>query len=188
MRNFINKCLFEKLNSLLVLILIKILVVTAYICFALAIEGRFKISQDVMLFGSLALFLTLAVIVIKIFNEIPKLYPLSLLIVSFIVIGVWLGELYLWINVSVDNEYFVTTTVQNYIIVAICILIFVFYALYTKSWITIFVVFAIILRSINPSDIKIDALEIIMIVVLVIFLVIDFYKNKTRNKNKPRNI
>jgi len=162
-------------------------------CFAPAIRGQFKISQNILLFGSLPLFLTLSVFAITLFKGIPKVHPSTkssiflVMLANFIAIGVWVG-FYFWMNKQIDTDYFVATTLQNYSIVAVCILIFIMFALYTKSWITIFVAFSMyigpILERVIPSEINKDPLyitvKIIGCVVMGICLGIYFYKKKKK--------
>ncbi|MDI6534418.1 NADH dehydrogenase subunit [Bacillus mycoides] len=181
-------------EGLFVLIPAAILVIVAYMCFAPAIRGHFKISQNILLFGSLPLFLTLSVFAITLFKGIPRVYPSTkrslflVMLANFIAIGVWVG-FYFWMNKQIDTDYFVATTLQNYSIAAVCILIFIMFALYTRSWITIFVAFSMsigpILERVIPSEINKDPLyitvTIIGCVVIGICLGIYLYKKKKKS-------
>lgn len=110
------------------------------------------------------------------------------MLANFIAIGVWLG-FYFWMNKQIDTDYFVATTLQNYSIAAVCILIFIMFAMYTKSWITIFVAFSMcidpILERVIPGEINKDPLyitvTIIGCVVIGICLGIYFYKKKKKS-------
>ncbi|EOO70286.1 hypothetical protein IIC_04728 [Bacillus cereus VD021] len=181
-------------EGLFVLIPAAILVIVAYTCFAPAIRGQFEISQNILLFGLLPLFLTLSVFAITLFKGIPKVYPSTkmslflMMLANFIAIGGWLG-FYFWLNKQIDTDYFVATTMQNYIIAALCILIFILFALYTKSWLTIIVAFTMgigpILELVIPSKINKDPLyitvTIIGSIVIGVFLGIYFYIKKKKS-------
>ncbi|MGG0730862.1 NADH dehydrogenase subunit [Bacillus paramycoides] len=125
-------------EGLFVLIPAAILVIATYTCFAPAIRGKFKISQNILLFGSLPLFLILALFTITLFKGIPKVYPsikiplLLIMIANFIAFGVG-GGFYFWMNEQMETNYFLATTMQIYSIATVCILSFIMFALYTKS-------------------------------------------------------
>ncbi|MEH6849885.1 hypothetical protein SAMN04488168_1299 [Bacillus sp. 491mf] len=181
-------------EGLMKLIPAAILVIIAYMAFPPALKGEFKISQNILLFGSLPLFLTLAVFAITLLKGIPKVYPSTkkslflMLLANCIAIGGWL-VFYFWMDGKMDTYYFVATRAQNYIIAGVCMLIFVLFALYAKSWLTIFVAFTICigptLEHIIPSEINKDpryiTATIIGSVIIGICLGIYFYK-KAKNQ------
>ncbi|MCM3738305.1 NADH dehydrogenase subunit [Bacillus cytotoxicus] len=172
-----------------------ILVIIAYMAFPPALRGQFKISQNILLFGSLPLFLAFSVFTITLLKGIPKVYPSTkkslflMLLANCIAIGGWL-VFYFWIDGKMDTNYFVATPTQNYIIAGVCMLIFVLFALYTKSWITIFAVFTIcigpIAERIIPSEINKDpryiTATIIVCTVIAVFLAIYFYRKAKNHK------
>ncbi|MFD0772183.1 NADH dehydrogenase subunit [Bacillus sp. CGMCC 1.60114] len=180
-------------EGLMKIIPLAVLAIVAYMCFPPAIRGQFHVSQNILLFGSLPLFLALAVFAITLFKGIPKVYPSTkkslflVLLANFIAIGGWL-VFFFWMDGQFDTDYFVATTMQNYVIAAICILIFVLFALYTKSWITIVVALTMcidpILKRIIPSEINKDpryiTVTIIGCVIVGVFLGVYFYR-KAKN-------
>lgn len=105
-------------------------------------------------------------------------------------IGGWVG-FYFWLDGRLDTDYFVATTTQNYIIASICVLIFILFASYTKSWLIIGAAFTMcigpILEQVIPSEINKDpmyiTLTIIISIVIGILLVIYFYKKAKTTSN-----
>ncbi|MGG3520850.1 NADH dehydrogenase subunit [Bacillus pseudomycoides] len=183
-------------EGLLVIIPAAILVIVASMCFAPAVRGQFKISQNILLFGSLPLFLALAIFAFTLFKGLPKVYPstknsvLLLVFAHFMAIGGWVG-FYFWLDGRLDTDYFVATTTQNYIIAGVCVLIFILFALYTKSWVTIFAAFTIcigpLLEHVIPPEINKDpmyiTLAIVISIAIGILLVVYFYKKAKTTSN-----
>ncbi|WP_439740657.1 NADH dehydrogenase subunit [Bacillus pseudomycoides] len=183
-------------EGLLVIIPAAILVILAYMCFAPAVREQFKISQNILLFGSLPFFLALAIFAFTLFKGLPKVYPsrkntIFLLIVAHLItIGGWVA-FYFWLDGRLDTDYFVATTMQNYIITSICVLIFILFASYTKSWLIIGAAFTMgigpLLEHVIPPEINKDpmyiTLTIIISIVIGILLVIYFYKKAKTTSN-----
>ncbi|MBC6975259.1 NADH dehydrogenase subunit [Bacillus sp. Xin] len=183
-------------EGLLIIIPAAILVIIAYMCVAPAIRGEFKISQNILLFGSLPVFLTLALFAVVFFKGLPRVYPskkssmILLILTQFITIGGWVG-FYFWLDGRLDTDYFVATTMQNYAIASVCLLIFILFALYTKSWATILAAFVIcigpLLEHVIPPEINKDpmyiTLAVIISVVIGILLIIYFYKKGKATSN-----
>nr|WP_277818698.1 NADH dehydrogenase subunit [Bacillus sp. TL12] len=180
-------------EGLLIIIPAAILVIIAYMCVAPAIRGEFKISQNILLFGSLPVFLTLTLFAVVFFKGLPRVYPskkssvILLILTQFITIGGWVG-FYFWLDGRLDTDYFVATPMQNYLIAGLCILIFISFALYTKSWATILAAFVIcigpILEYVIPPEINKDptyiTLAVILSIIIGILLIVYFYrKGKT---------
>ncbi len=130
-------------KELAVLIPATVLVILAYLAYVPALSGDFKLSQTV-LWGIIPVVLSLAIYSSLIFKVFPKYHdkPVKLgviaVAVSTLVIGFWVA-FYLWMVPETASAYFTATAEQNYMILAICVVIFIAYALYTKSWITIIV-------------------------------------------------
>ncbi|WP_369900087.1 NADH dehydrogenase subunit [Bacillus manliponensis] len=180
-------------RGLLVLIPSSILLLLAYVCYIPALTENFKISKNILLFGSPFIILVLVMYALTVFKGVPKVYPspkhtfLLLGVASIISIIGWLG-FYYWLDSQVDTNYFVATTQQNYMIVALCIFIFIAYSFYTKSWITILVAFAMsigpIAEKVIPKEINEDPFYIWLTVILctvigVVLAVYFFRKSKS---------
>lgn len=186
--------------ELFVLIPSTILVILAYLCYVPAMDGNFKVSQNILVWGSLLVSLTLAVYAFALFKGFPKLhnspvtFGLLMLGINIVIIGVWVG-VYFWANQRADSTYFIATTEQNYLIAAFCILIFILYALYTKSWITIIVAAVMSIGPIGekliPQHINEDpfyiSITFIVLAVIAVLLIIYFVK-KSRKKQKASGI
>lgn len=195
MKNIGNELPTDK-EGLLVIIPSAILVIIAFMCVAPAIRAEFKISQNILLFGSLPVFLTLALFAVVFFKGLPRVYPskknsvILLIITQFITIGGWVG-FYFWLDGRLDTDYFVATPMQNYIIAGVCVLIVIAFSLYTKSWVTIVAAFVIcigpLLEHVIPPEINKDpmyiTLAIVISIAIGILLVIYFYKKAKTTSN-----
>lgn len=140
----INESLPVATKELLVLIPATILVILAYLAYVPALSGTFSLSHNVLLWGTVPVLITLAVYALVLTKGLPKLHAspwkmgLLVLGVNILTIGLWV-LLYLWLGKQTDTSYFVASNAQNYLIVALCLLVFVLYTIYTKTWITIIV-------------------------------------------------
>lgn len=130
-------------KELMILIPATVLVVLAYLAYLPALSGDFKLS-GMVLWGIIPVVLSLMVYSSLIFKVFPKFHdkPVKLGViaaaVSTLVIGFWV-VFYLWMVPQTESTYFSATAEQNYLILAVCLAVFIAYALYTKSWITIVV-------------------------------------------------
>ncbi|RAZ67668.1 DUF1129 family protein [Planococcus maitriensis] len=130
-------------KELMVLIPSTILVILAYLAYVPALSGDFRLSQTV-LWGVIPVVLSLLIYSSLIFKVFPKFHdkPVKLgliaVAVSTLVLGFWVA-FYLWMVPETTSAYFTATAEQNYMILAVCLVVFIAYALYTKSWITIIV-------------------------------------------------
>lgn len=130
-------------KELMVLIPATVLVIVAYLAYVPALSGDFNLSQTV-LWGIIPVVLSLVIYSFLIFKVFPKFHdqPVKLgviaVTISTLVISFWVA-FYLWMVPENTAAYFTATAEQNYMIVAVCLVAFIAYALYTKSWITIIV-------------------------------------------------
>lgn len=185
-------------SGLLVLIPSTILVILAYLCYVPAVEGNFRVSQNILVWGLVLVLLTLGVYAFVFFKGLPKLqksaikFGLLMVGVNVLVVGAWVG-IYFWVNQKVDSNYFVATSEQSYMIAAFCILVFILYALYNKSWITIIVAAVMSIGPIGekfiPQEVNQDPLyisiTIIGLLIIAVMLIIYFIK---KNREKPNSI
>lgn len=137
MKSIWKELLIDK-EGVFVLIPAAILAIVTYTCFAPDIRENFKISQNILLFGSLPLFLILTLFTITLFKGIPKVYPsikiplLLIMLATFIAFGVG-GGFYFWMNEQLNTNYFLATTMRIYSITTVCILSFIMFTLSRKS-------------------------------------------------------
>ncbi|WLR42644.1 NADH dehydrogenase subunit [Bacillus carboniphilus] len=192
----IEKELSTDKEGLALLLPSTILVILAYMSFGPALSGEFKISQNILLFGSLPLFLVLGLSSVIFFKGMPKVFPsrkklmLISMLNSTIAMGIW-GLFFLWMQQRVDTDYFVASSLQNYLIAGVCIIIFTLFSVQTKSWLTIFVALYIgalpILDMVVPPNIHEDpifiTLSVLGINLIAIILIVFFYK-KAKKENK----
>lgn len=132
---------FDKKQTL-TLVPLTILVILALMSYTSAIYGEFTLSKNNLLFGSIVVVLSLGIFAFFLFKAVPKLVksPVWLIVlniaVSLFVTGIWL-VFYFWLKDQPDTTLFTATETQNYIIAAACFIIFIVFAIYTKSWIII---------------------------------------------------
>jgi len=176
-------------SGLLVLIPASILVILAYMSFIPALEGTFRLSLNLVLWGSLLVIISLLLYAFALFKGVPKFFHSTKLLyifiysTSIIVSGGWVAFLF-WMNSQPETPLFVATKSQNVIIALVCVLIFSLYAIYTKSWITIIVAFIIsigpVLGRVLPKEINEDpfyiTLTIIVIVLISLLFGLYFYR------------
>ncbi|WLR42643.1 NADH dehydrogenase subunit [Bacillus carboniphilus] len=181
-------------EGLLVLIPAFISAIIAFISLGPALKGEFKISQNMLIFGSLPLFLTIGLWTVTFFKGAPKTYPSTkkTLLLSFTLFlfttGLWVG-FFLWIKQQINTNYFVATTTQNYMIAAICILILILWSIYVKSKTTIFLVFIlnidVLLEMMIPPHINEDPQYITIVAIICVIItmigIVYLYKKAKRD-------
>ncbi|MDE0583898.1 DUF1129 family protein [Planococcus sp. A6] len=179
-------------KELIVLIPATVLVILAYLAYVPALSGDFNLSQTV-LWGIIPIILSLAIYSSLIFKVLPKFHdqPVKLgmiaVAVSTLVIGFWVA-FYLWMVPESTSAYFTATAEQNYVILAVCLVAFIAYALYTKSWITIIVA---ALMSVGPlaekwipKDVNEDPVYIAMTIGIFTLIGIAFIWLLMRKRHK----
>lgn len=169
-------------KELMVLIPATVLVILAYLAYVPALSGDFKLSQTV-LWGIIPVVLSLAIYSSLIFKVFPKFHdqPVKLgviaVAVSTLVIGFWVA-FYLWMVPEAPSAYFTATAEQNYVILAVCLVAFIAYALYTKSWITIIVAALMSAGPLAerwiPKDVNEDPVYIAMTIGIFVLIGIAF--------------
>lgn len=161
-----------------------ILLLVAYASFVPAIEGNFRLNSGIILISLIGGILGLAIYSLYLFKMLPKLIHsrwsvLLGVFISFIVTGLFVFII-LWYQSNSFEPIFIATPFQNKLIVFLCVLIFIGSAIYTKSWISIFIPFFISLGPVSslliPEDINKDPFYIIItILILLIITIVLFY-------------
>ncbi|WP_462408613.1 hypothetical protein [Neobacillus sp. Marseille-QA0830] len=155
-----------------------ILLLAAYFSLGPAIEGNFALSAAVLwvaVAGGVMGILAYGILLVK---WIPKFYRskwgyVISFFTSLLVTGLGV-VLLLWLREQTEKPVFVASTLQNNVIVAICILIFVASALYSKSWISIvipiFLAVGPLANRLLPKEINENPVYIVWAVVLVLIV------------------
>lgn len=105
-------------------------------------------------------------------------------------IGGWVC-FYLWLKDKPDTILFTATPIQNYVIAATCILIFIAASIYTKTWILLIMAFIMSVRPIAnqiiPADINKDPFYITIVgivsTILMVAILVFIYKRSKKNKS-----
>lgn len=177
-------------KQMLTLVPLTILVIMATMSYSPALSGEFSLSKNMLFFGSIIVVLSLGIFSFFLFKAVPKLVkaPIWLIVlniaVSLFVSGVWVA-FYFWLKDQPDTTLFTATETQNYMIAAACYIIFIVFAIYTKSWLFIFMVFSFSIAPIGnrliPEELNKDPLFIaiagtITLLITIAILVLLFKK------------
>ncbi|WP_251551031.1 hypothetical protein [Neobacillus muris] len=123
------------------LIPMTILLLAAYFSFGPAIEGNFLLSSIILWIAIGGGVIGMIAYGILLFKVIPKFFHskwgyVITIMTSFLVTGLGV-VLLLWSKGQEAEAVFVASPLENNLIVAVCILIFIGSAVYSKSWISI---------------------------------------------------
>lgn len=179
-------------SQILALVPLMIVLLAAYFSFVPALEGEFSLSKATILIALIGGIIGMVIYSFLLFKVLPKFlqskmgYFLSIG-TSFLVTGLGVGVL-LWYKLQGFQPVYIATPFQNNLIVAICIVIFIATALYTKTWFTILIPFFISIGSLanrfipesinkNPTYIIYTILVLGGITLLVIYLLVKKWKN-----------
>ncbi|MGN1401989.1 MAG: NADH dehydrogenase subunit [Bacillus sp. (in: firmicutes)] len=171
-------------KGLLTLIPMTILLILAFLSFSPALEGEFTLSKNILLYGSLMVVLSLLVYTLFLFKIVPQTFQKDAYLytafglISAIVIGGWVLFL-LWMKKQPDTILFTATSMENYLIAGVCVLIFIAFAIYAKSW---FIVIIAALMAIGPVGEKLipeqinhNPVYIVIAAILCAILLICFF-------------
>ncbi|HBI04638.1 MAG TPA: NADH dehydrogenase subunit [Paenibacillaceae bacterium] len=183
---------FDK-KQMFTLVPMSILLVLAILSYSPAIYGEFSLSKNMLFFGSIMVVLSFALFSVFLFKGAPKLVKSLVwlivlnIAVSLFVAGVWVA-FYFWLQDQPDTLLFTATETQNYMIVAACVIIFIAFSIYSKSWIIIFMALSFSIAPIGnrfiPEEINKDPFFITIAGILgsIITIVILVFLFKRANK------
>jgi hypothetical protein len=169
-----------------VLIPMMVLLLASYFSIGPAIEGTFSLSVGAIWIALIAGFLGMFIYSFLLFKVLPKFLQskwglIFTMLTFFIVTGLGVVILFWYKKQGFENIY-VATPLQNNLIVICCIVIFAASAIYTKSWMTIFIPIFISLGPLanrfipedinnNPTYIFYTILLVASMTALIIFLI-----------------
>lgn len=125
------------------LVPLMILVLGAYLSIGPAIEGTFSISEGTIWFALIVGVIGILIYGLFLFKILPKFFHSKLgyvlFFVTFLVVNGLLVAFLFWYKSQGYESVFVASPAQNNWIIALCAVIFVSAALYTKTWFTILI-------------------------------------------------
>ncbi|MDG5471779.1 hypothetical protein P6709_08465 [Jeotgalibacillus sp. ET6] len=182
-------------KQMAVLIPMMILLIAAYFSFGPAIEGTFALSSIILWFALGGAAIGVFVYGLVMCRVLPSLYKsfwgmVLIFGANIFVTGIFV-MLLLWMKSHSAQPFFVATPLQNTIIIAICLALFIASAIYTKTWITIFVPAFIGLQAVSfryfsdeiNSNPNVFIIGIIVLTLIVGSGMIFLYKRKIKVQN-----
>ncbi|OIU66324.1 DUF1129 family protein [Rossellomorea aquimaris] len=170
-----------------------LLLLAAYFSLGPAIEGKFSLTGGMILIVAIAGIAGLLVYGALLFKVLPKFHSkwsyVLLIGTMFIFTGIGVSVL-LWYNAQDFQPVFTATPLQNNLILAACIVIFIAAAVYTKTWFTIIIPLFLSLGPIAtrfiPEDVNEDTTLIVYTIILlaVISFIAIFVLIRRRKKQK----
>jgi hypothetical protein len=157
-----------------------ILLLAAYFSIGPAIEGQFALSKEILLFALITAVIGVSIYGALLFKVVPKFFHSKWL--YFIAIGIFIfvtglevALLYWYYKQGFEPDY-VATPLQNNLIIAVCVIIFIASAIYTKSWISIVIPLSISIGPLAerfvPEEINNDPVYIFYTVVFILLITI----------------
>lgn len=167
------------------------LLIMAYFCFTPAILGEFSLSKLGVfgaIFGAVLTFILYGFLLVKV---LPKMFYSKWFYVLVGLVYALLTGFFLLVLLFDKEPFFIATPLQNNIILIGCILIFIIFSIYAKSWISIVIPFFMSLGPLAerfvPESINEDPFYITLaIIVCTLFLIVGFYFLFKKRKKKSR--
>ncbi|PAV30479.1 hypothetical protein CIL05_05080 [Virgibacillus profundi] len=156
------------------------LLIIAYFSFAPAIEGTFSISKIGIGVSIFLCLLSFAVYGFLLVNVLPKLFHskwfYGVIAVAYTILTGLFVVVILWEQKTNAEPFFIATPLQNNLILLACIMFFIIFAIYSKSWITILIPFFLswgpVANRFIPESVNEDPMLITITVVLVVLITI----------------
>ncbi|MGR3766290.1 hypothetical protein [Rossellomorea sp. NS-SX7] len=183
-------------RQLIGLVPLLILLLAAYLSLAPAIEGNFSLSAGMILVASISAIVGVLIYAVLLFKVLPgyiqSIWSYFLMFGTMLLVtGMGVAVLF-WYNAQDFQPVFTATPLQNNLILAACIVIFIAAAIYTKTWFTIVIPLFLSLGPIAnrflPEDKNQDPTYIFVTIILLVAisaLIIYFLIRKKKMQNKP---
>ncbi|KSU59030.1 hypothetical protein AS034_18905 [[Bacillus] enclensis] len=171
-----------------------LLLLAAYFSLGPAIEGKFSLTGGMILIISIGSIIGTLIYGALLFKVLPKYFHskwsyVLLIGTMFISTGIGVAVL-LWYNTQDFQPVFTATPLQNNLILAACIVIFIAAAIYTKTWFTIIIPLFLSLGPIAsrfiPEDVNEDPTMILFTIILlaVVSVIAIFVLIRRKKKQK----
>lgn len=177
------------IKQFLILTPMTALLLIAYVCFSPAISGEFSLSK-MGVFGAIGgSALSLILFGFLLVRVLPKMFYSKWF---YIIVGLaylLLTGFFVLVYLFDKEPFFIATPLQNNLILLGCILIFIIWSVYSKTWISILIPFFMsvgpIAERFIPENINKDPFYIkLTIIFCVICLIIEFYFLFKKRKKK----
>lgn len=157
------------------------LLVISYFSFAPAIGGTFSISKLGIGISIFTVILSFAVYGFLLVNVLPKFFHskwfYGVIAITYTLLTGLFVVIFLWESKSTSEPFFVATSLQNNLILALCIVIFIIFAIYSRTWFTILIPFFLswgpIANRFIPESVNEDPTLITITIILVVLITID---------------
>lgn len=171
-----------------------LLLLAAYFSLGPAIEGKFSLSGVMILIISIGAVVGTLVYGALLFKVLPKYFHSKwsyILLIGTMLLFTGMGvAVLLWYNAQDFQPVYTATPLQNNLILALCIVIFIAAAIYTKTWFTIiiplFLSMGPIASRLIPEDVNEDPTMILYTIILlaVISVIAIFVLIRRKKKQK----
>ncbi|MDF2040254.1 DUF1129 family protein [Cytobacillus oceanisediminis] len=179
-----------------------ILLLGAYVSVGPAIEGNFSLSKGMLWIAIIAGSIAVGAYSLLIFRVLPKFlhskWSAVLLLGAGVAVTGLMVMILLWNQKQGFEPIFTATPFQNNVIVAVCAVIFIVSAIYTKTWFTIIIPLFLsvgpIANRFIPQDVNEDPTYIlytlIAFVIIAAFMIFIFMakRKKMLNNGGKRNV
>ncbi|UOE55914.1 hypothetical protein LIT38_02465 [Bacillus sp. CMF12] len=184
------------------LVPLMILLLGAYVSVGPAIEGNFSLSKGMLWIAIIAGSIAVGAYSLLIFRVLPKFlhskWSAVLLLGASVAMTGLMVMILLWNQKQGFEPIFTATPFQNNVIVAVCAVIFIVSAIYTKTWFTIIIPLFLsvgpIANRFIPQDVNEDPTYIlytlIAFVIIAAFMIFIFMakRKKMLNNGGKRNV
>ncbi|WHY34664.1 hypothetical protein QNH44_02480 [Cytobacillus firmus] len=184
------------------LVPLMIIMLGAYVCIGPAIEGNFSLSKGTLWIAIIAGVIAVAGYGVLIFRVLPKFLHSKWSAVLLSGAGVAMTGIMvmvlLWNQKQEFEPVFTATPFQNNVIVAVCAVIFIVSAIYTKTWFTIiiplFISMGPIANRFIPKDVNENSTYILytviafVIIAAIMVFVFIAKRKKMLNNGGKRNV
>jgi uncharacterized membrane-anchored protein len=185
-------------RQLLGLVPLFLLLLAAYFSLGPAIEGKFSLTGGMLLIVSIGSIVGILIYGAFLFKVMPKYFQSKwsyFLMIGTMILVTGLGvAVLLWYHAQDFQPVFTATPLQNNLILAACIVIFIAAAIYTKTWFTIIIPLFLSLGPIAnrfiPEDVNEDPTLILYTIILlaVISAIAIFVLIRRKKKQKQPTV
>jgi hypothetical protein len=180
-------------KGFLVLAPMTALLILAFLTFPSALRGDFTLTETGVWLTLIATVFSLAIFGILFFRVLPKLFHSKLFYVLYGLAYLIVLGIFVVVEFMKDEPFFVATPMQNNLIAIGAILVFIVWAFYSKTWITIFVPFFLsweplatrfIPDHINEDPFYITIAWISFAVIILLAAITIFFVYRKRKQNR----
>ncbi len=177
------------LKGFLILAPMTALLLIAYVCFSPAILGEFSLSKMGVVGAIVGSVLSLILYGFLFVRILPKMFYSKWFYVIVGIVYLLLTGFFFLVYLFDKEPFFIATPLQNNLILLACILVFIIWSLYSKTWITIvipiFISIGPLAERLFPEKMNEDSFYITLAsifgVLFLIMLLYSLFKYKKKN-------